>query len=205
MISGVTDTDFTSAYIAKAQPFAQPVLRHLRQLILAQSPRIDEASKWSAPAFVYKGTIVCMMAAFKAHVTFGFWYGRMVTGGTGVENAAMGSFGRIASLADLPSDAELARMVANSLDLIDRGVKPPQFENKKPPKPPAETPPSLANAIAENADASLVWDSFGPGARREYCEWIDDAKRDETRDKRVAQAVAWIAEGKKRNWKYENC
>lgn len=199
-------SNFTTSYIDRAQPFAQPILSHIRTLVLAANPEIVEAKKWSVPAFTYKGTIVCMMGAFKSHATLGFWYGKLVTGGTGVEDAAMGSFGRITSLADLPSDADLARFVTNSCDLIDRGIKPPQFEAKaKPPKAAIETPDGLVNALADNEAAAQVWAGFPPGAQREYCEWIVEAKRQETRDKRTAQAIEWIADGKKRNWKYEVC
>lgn len=195
--------DFTAAYIERAQPFAQPILLHLRALVCSASPEIADAKKWSVPAFVYKGKMVCMMAAFKQHTTFGFWYGNMVTGGTGVEQAAMGSFGRIVSLSDLPSDEEILRMVANSLDLIDRGVKPPQFDAKKPPKPAIEATAELTAALDANQAAAEIWAGFSPSAQRDYSEWIADAKRAETRDKRIGQAIAWIAEGKKRNWKYE--
>jgi uncharacterized protein YdeI (YjbR/CyaY-like superfamily) len=191
--------------IAKAQPFAQPILSHLRALVHAHCPDGAEAIKWSHTAFTYKGRIVAMTAAFKEHATLGFWYGRMVTGGTGYEDAAMGSFGRLTSLANLPADAVLAEMVINSIALIDQGVKPPQFAAKKPPKPEAEVPPALGSALSANAIAQPVWDGFTPGQRREYCEWIADAKRDETRDARVVQAISWIAEGKKRNWQYEKC
>jgi uncharacterized protein YdeI (YjbR/CyaY-like superfamily) len=193
------------AQIAKAAPFAQPILTHIRALMHAHLPEGEEAKKWSAGAFTYKGTIVAMMAGFKGHVIFGFWYGKAVTGSTGQENAAMGSFGRITSLADLPADAEIARMIRASVDLIDAGVKPPQFATRKPPKPEAPLLPALAEGLAGNTAASKVWAGFTNAQRREYCEWVAEAKRDETRDKRVAEAVGWIAEGKTRNWKYQNC
>ena len=196
----------TDALIAKAQPFARPILEHIRALMHQHLPEGAEEKKWSAAAFTYKGSIVSMMMGFKEHATFGFWYGKAVTGGTGHEDAAMGSFGKMKSLADLPSDEALAKMIAKSVELIDAGVKPPQFAGeKKPPKLEAEVPPALAGAVAANPTAQGVWDKFTPGQRREYCEWIGEAKRDETRDKRIVEAIGWIAEGKKRNWKYENC
>ncbi len=204
IIAGVSE-DFVTGYIARAQPFAQPILLHIRDIVRAVSPEISEAKKWSMPAFTYKKGTVCGMAAFKAHVALSFWYGPMVTGGTGVERDAMGNFGRIASLADLPSDEELHRMVAASIELIDRGVKPPQFERAASPSGIAETPAVLVAALAGNSAAQAVWDGFPPGTRREYCEWISEAKRSETRDKRLAQTIEWIAEGKRRHWKYEVC
>jgi uncharacterized protein YdeI (YjbR/CyaY-like superfamily) len=192
-------------YIARAQPFATPILMHLRALAHRHLPDGEETMKWGHATFTHKGVIVCSMGAFKAHVTFGFWYGKAVTGGTGYENAAMGSFGRITTHADLPPDADLARMIAQSVALIDAGVKPPQFAQKKPPKPEAEVPPALAAALAANPDAQIVWAGFAPGQRREYCEWIAEAKREETRDKRIVEAVEWVKAGKTRNWKYQNC
>ena len=193
------------AYITKAQPFAQPLLGHFRSLLHQHCARIEEAIKWGFPAFTHNGTIVATMAAFKAHASFGFWYGKMVTGETGPDGPGMGSFGRLTSLADLPSDDALATMIGQSIALIDAGVKPMHYASRKPPKPEAEVPSALGTALAANTSAQAVWDAFAPGQRREYCEWIADAKRDETRAKRVADAVGWIAEGKKRNWKYENC
>jgi uncharacterized protein YdeI (YjbR/CyaY-like superfamily) len=193
------------AMIAAAQPFARPILSHIRALAHDACPTGEEAVKWGHAAFTYNGTIIAMLGAFKEHATFGFWYGRMVTGGTGYEDAAMGSFGRLQSLADLPADGALTAMISNSMVLIDRGVKPPQFAVKKTPKPEAEVPPALAAALSSHAAAHDIWQGFAPGQRREYCEWISDAKREETRAARLDQAINWIAEGKKRNWQYEKC
>lgn len=193
------------AYIARAQPFAQPLLSHIRTLMQQSAAPLDEAIKWGFPAFLHKGTIVATMAAFKAHASFGFWYGRLVTGDTGHEGPGMGSFGRLTVLADLPADEAIAAMIAQSVALIDAGVKPPHVAEKKPPKPEAAPHPALAAALAASAAAQAVWDGFAPGQRRGYCDWITEAKRDETRDKRIALAVEWIAQGKIRHWKYENC
>ncbi len=193
------------ALIARAQPFAVPILTHIRNLMHAHLPEGAEAKKWSMSAFTYKGTIVATMAAFKGHAAFGFWYGKAVTGGTGYEDTAMGSFGRITSLDDLPRDEDIARMIRSSVSLIDAGEKPPQFKAKKPTKPEAEVPSALAVALGRSDAAGDAWNAFTAAQRREYCEWVAEAKRDETRDKRVAEAVGWIAEGKTRNWKYQNC
>lgn len=193
------------AYVAKAQPFAQPILTHLRLVTGSACPDGAEAVKWGMPALTYKGSIVTTMAAFKAHVAFGLWYGEAVTGGTGAERDAMGSFGKITSLADLPDDVTIAAMVMATIALIDQGVKPNRSERPASPKPEAEVPAVLATALAAHPEAKAVFDGFAPGQRREYCEWIADAKREETRDKRVAEALGWIADGKTRNWKYQNC
>lgn len=192
-------------YFAKAQEFAQPVLGHIRSLMHEHCPNVQEAIKWGFPAFTYNRTIIATMAAFKGHASAGFWYGKMVMGDTDHQAPGMGSFGRLTSVADLPSDEALAAMIAKSMALVDAGVKPPHYATKSPPKPEAEVPSALSAALSVDAVAQAVWGAFAPGQRREYCEWIADAKRDETRAKRVAEAVGWIAAGKKRNWKYENC
>ncbi len=206
IVAGMSPDPRIDAIIAKAQPFARPILSHLRGLAHVHCPNGEEDVKWGMFAITYKRVILCFVGAFKTHVTFGFWYNKMVTGGTGHEDSAMGSFGKIKSLADLPSDIDLARMIRTSVELIDAGVKPPQFDKPaKSPKPEATVPTALAAALVENHAAQSAFNAFAPGQRREYCEWIADAKRAETRDKRIAQAVEWIAEGKTRNWKYVKC
>lgn len=192
------------AYIAKSKPFAQPILEHARALTHKYCPEGEEAMKWSSPSFLYKGKIMCGMAAFKEHATFGFWYGELVTGGPAL--GAMGSFGRLEKVEDLPDEKALAAMFAKAKKLIDDGVKPPHMEGRgKHPKPEIGMTPEFAKALAGNVAAQAAFDGFPPSAQREYLEWIVEAKREETRDKRIAQAVEWLAEGKRRNWKYENC
>lgn len=194
------------AYIARAQPFAQPILAALRTRINAALPEVEETLKWGAPAFVYKGKILCNMAGFKAHATFGFWHGAMVTGGTGARMTAMGDLGRITDVAQLPDDRTFAAWVAKARQLIDEGVKPPHVEGKgKHARPEVEMTPAFRAALDANAKAGAVYDGFPPSAQRDYLEWIAEAKREETRIKRIAQAVEWLAEGKRRHWKYQNC
>lgn len=190
------------AYIAKAQPFAKPILEHIRAVIHATNPDVVEAIKWGMPAFIYKGKNLAGIASFKAHATLGFWSGNVVAEALGKAGDAMGSFGRITSLADLPGEEALREMIAKASALIDAGsARGP----KRKPRPELPVPPALDTALNANLAARAAFDAFPPSARREYVEWIIDAKRDETRAKRLAQAVEWIAEGKKRNWKYENC
>lgn len=192
------------AYIAKAAPFAQPILTHLRELIHRTLPGAEESIKWSMPAFVLDGGPLANMAAFKAHASFGFWRHAEVMG-TPEREGAMGSLGRLTSVDDLPSDDELAALIAEAARLIRDKVSDPRRAVAKPKKPEAEVPSALAVALSANAAAQQVWGAFPPSHRREYCEWVAEAKREETRDKRVAQAIEWIAEGKDRNWKYKNC
>lgn len=190
------------AYIARQAVFARPILEHLRAVVHAACPQIEETLKWGAPSFTYKGGIVAGMAGFKAHVALNFWKGTLVTGDMPGQAEAMGQFGRIGSLDDLPDRATLEALVKKAVTLADQGVKAPRGKH---PKPALETPADLAAALDENPAARAVFDGFPPGARREYVEWITGAKRAETRTKRLAQAVEWLAEGKRRNWKYENC
>ncbi len=192
------------AYIAKSRPFAQPILNAVRASVHAHCAEIEETIKWGSPSFVYKGKIMCSMAAFKEHATFGFWHGELVTGRPDL--GAMGSFGRLGSIADLPGDKALAAMFAKAIGLIDSGVKPPHVEGRgKHPKPELEMVPAFRSALDANPAAKTIYDGFPPSQQREYLDWVAEAKRDETRDKRIAQAVQWLSEGKRRNWKYENC
>ncbi|NIJ21879.1 uncharacterized protein YdeI (YjbR/CyaY-like superfamily) [Sphingomonas naasensis] len=189
------------SYIAGRAEFAQPILAWLRERVHAACPDITESIKWSMPAFTYKGRPLANMAAFKAHATFGFWYRDAMA--TGREGEAMGQYGRIETLADLPTADAFEAQIREAAARIDSGEKPARAA--KPPKPEAEVPPELAEGLAGDAKAAATFEGFPPGCRREYCEWIAEAKRPETKAKRVAEAVAWIREGKRRNWKYENC
>lgn len=191
------------AYIAKSADFAQPILTHLRQVVHSACPEVEETIKWGMPHFMYGGKLMAGMAAFKAHCTFGFWQ-RDAVAGTGKNDEAMGQFGRITSLKDLPSKAELARLVKKATAFTDSGEKPVRAP-KAPPKPPPETPEDLSAALKRNAAARKTFEAFPPSHRREYIEWITEAKRPETREKRLAQTLEWLAEGKSRNWKYERC
>lgn len=191
------------AYIERQAEFARPILEKLRETVHAACPECEEALKWSMPAFMYKGSILAHMAAFKAHATFGFWQAKQVVGETGREREAMGSFGRIERLEDLPDDATMHALVAKAKALIDSGAKTPR--PAKHPKPALETPADLEEALAANPAARATYDNFPPSSRRDYIEWLVEAKRPETRAKRLAQAVEWMSEGKKRHWKYEQC
>jgi uncharacterized protein YdeI (YjbR/CyaY-like superfamily) len=187
------------AYIAKAAPFAQPILTHLRALVHATVEELDETVKWGMPHFVYKGKNLAGIAAFKAHTAF-------IVHGEGRQGDAMGQYGKIASLAELPKDKELAAKLLDAKARIDSegtALKP----RTAPKAPMAEIPmpEDFAGELARLQGARERFDAFAPSHRREYLEWIVEAKRPETRAKRIAQAAEWIAEGKKRNWKYENC
>jgi uncharacterized protein YdeI (YjbR/CyaY-like superfamily) len=188
------------AYIANAAPFAQPILERLREAVHAACPECEETLKWRSPSFLYRGAILCGMAAFKEHAMFGFWKGALIDTG-GPKEAAMGQFGRLTSVADLPAKRELARYIRQAMALEDAGVKTPRTKTGKP-KPSPEPPEDLVRALARDKRARATFEGLSPSHRREYVEWILEAKREETRKRRLAQAVAWLAEGKPRNWKY---
>jgi uncharacterized protein YdeI (YjbR/CyaY-like superfamily) len=189
-------------YIAKAPPFARPILEHLRERVHAVVPDVEEAIKWSAPGFTLDGKILLMMAAFKAHAALNFWRGQEIGDGT-PKAGAMGQFGRLTSVNDLPPDKEFDTLIREAAALAR--TAPAARKTKHSPKPPPEMHPEFAAALAKAPKAKAALDGFSPSARREYLEWIAEAKQDATRQKRIATAVEWLSEGKRRNWKYESC
>ena len=190
------------AYIDASADFARPILAHLRAVVHDACPDVEETIKWGFPHFTRHG-IVCSMASFKAHCAFGFWKGALVVGAGAAGEEAMGQFGRIRSVADLPPDATLRAYVAEAARLNEAGVKPPTRARKRESAAAAAVPDALSRALDAHPTAAGVFAGFSPSQRREYAEWVADAKSDATRDRRVATAVEWIAEGKARNWKYE--
>jgi uncharacterized protein YdeI (YjbR/CyaY-like superfamily) len=192
------------AYIAKQKDFAQPILTHLREVVHAACPDVEETMKWSSPHFDYKGSMMCAMAGFKQHAIFGFWKGKLMKGVSPNRNnggEAMGNYGRLTSVKDLPNRRELTALIKQAMRLNDEGIV--VARPKKAAKPAPTVPAALKAALAKNRKAAAQFAAFSPSQRREYVEWIDEAKRDETKAKRVAQAIEWIAEGKGRNWKYQ--
>ena len=190
------------AYIARAQPFARPILEKVRERVHAVVPGVEEAVKWSMPAYTVGGKILLITAAFKAHMALNFWRGQELRGEEANADA-MGQFGKIKSLDELPPDAELDRLIREAADLAKAAPAP--RKTKHAPKPAPELHPEFAAALAKAPKAKAALDSFPPSARREYLEWIAEAKQDATRQKRIANAVEWLSEGKRRNWKYESC
>jgi uncharacterized protein YdeI (YjbR/CyaY-like superfamily) len=197
-------------YIAKAAPFAQPVLAHLRALVHRACPEVVEEIKWGRPFFLHRGTILCNISGFKEHCSFGFWgaeIGRVLREDGVLQAGGMGSLGRITSLKDLPPEKQLLGYIRQAAALIERG----QGENRvvmarrvvKAPKPPVEAPAEFTSALKQNKAANAAYGALSPSCKREYAEWIAEAKRPETRERRIAQAVEWISEGKQRNWKYQ--
>jgi uncharacterized protein YdeI (YjbR/CyaY-like superfamily) len=191
------------AYIAKSGEFAQPIMTYLRETVHATCPEVEETIKWGFPHFMYKG-MFCSMAAFKAHCALNFWKGTFwIEGGDVKAQEAMGQFGRITTLKDLPPKKILVGYLKKAMQDNDADIKPAP----KPKAPPRElvVPHDFTKALKKQAAAFKHFTAFTPGAKREYVDWLEEAKTEATRLRRMEQAVEWIAEGKKRNWKYENC
>ena len=188
-------------YIANARPFARPILRHLRKLFHQGCPDLEETIKWGMPHFDYQGEMMVGMSAFQSHCGFGFWKASLLFDTGDKSPEAIGQFGRIRTLADLPSDAKIVRLVKAAAKLNAEGVKV-----KRPkPKPRAALlmPADLAKALAKNRKANAAFAALTPGQRREYIEWLTDAKREATRVARLAKAMAQIAEGRPLYRKYQ--
>ena len=188
------------AYIAKAKPFAQPILRHIRKAVHAGCPDVEETIKWSTPHFGWHG-MLCAMAAFKEHVRFGFWKGELL--GLGGDASGMTQFGRITSIDDLPSEKKLVALVKKAAKLNADGVKSPRLARPASPKT-VEVPDYMLDALKTDNKARQVFDGFSPSHRREYIEWITEAKRLETRTRRLETMLVWLKERKPRNWKYQS-
>jgi len=194
-------------YIGEAAEFAQPILEHLRALVHSGCPEVEETIKWRFPTFMHKG-MLCGMAAFKQHCTFGFWKHTLIINQNPATKAkaeeAMGQMGKITSLSDLPPDKVLIGYIKQAIQLNEQGIKVPRVAK---PKTDRELiiPPSLASALKRNKKAQRTFENFSPSHKREYIEWITEAKREETRAKRLETTVTWLEEGKPRNWKYMNC
>lgn len=187
------------AYIERSAPFAQPILEHIRSVMHEACPDVEETMKWNMPHFMYQG-MLGGMSAFKAHCAFGFWKGKLVV--PEQEREAMGQFGRIETIRDLPPRRKFVGYVKKAMKLNQEGVAAPRA-TRATPKKALPVPPDLARALGRSRKAKATFDAFPASHRREYIEWITEAKREETRARRVAQAVEWMAEGKARHWKYQ--
>ncbi|HCW06513.1 MAG TPA: hypothetical protein DGG95_04010 [Cytophagales bacterium] len=193
------------AYIDKSAEFAKPILIHLRELVHKACPEVQEVIKWGFPNFDHKG-VMCNMAAFKQHCSFGFWKASMMDDPKGLikssDKGSMGNFDRITSLKDLPSDKTLLDFIKQAVALNENGVK------RKVKVTPAgsktiATPAYFQKELNKNKVANEVFKNFSYTNRKDYIEWLEEAKTEETRNKRMAQAIEWIEEGKARNWKYQ--
>jgi len=191
------------AYIARSADFAKPILLHLRKLVHTACPDVEETMKWSFPHFMQKG-MLCGMAGFKQHCSFGFWKASLIFGdGTSSDNT-MGHFGRLTALSDLPADKVLIGYIKKAVELNEAGIKVPAKPKSKAKKD-LVVPPYFLAALKKNKKALAAFGGFSYSHKKEYVQWITEAKREETRNKRIATALEWLAKGKPRNWKYMNC
>ncbi|KFN42826.1 YdeI/OmpD-associated family protein [Arenimonas oryziterrae] len=192
------------AYIEKSAEFARPILRHLREVVHAACPETEEAIKWGMPHFLYQGGLLCGFAAFKKHCSFGFWKGAQVVADA-ADESAMGQFGCLTELSQLPSKKVLTAYIHKAMKIKRDGAAPAAAKKAAKPKPAPLPPADFLAAMGKKRKALACFEAFSPSHKREYIEWITEAKRDETRQRRIAQAVEWLAEGKPRNWKYMDC
>ena len=190
------------AYIAKSADFAKPILTHLREIVHSACPDVEETMKWSNPHFMYKG-MLGGMAAFKEHCVFGFWKGSLILDSkTASGEKAAGPFGRITKVADLPPKKIFAGYVKEAMRLNEEGVKAPSRMKSRAKTADVVVPDALAAALNKNSKAHETFNAFSPSHKREYAQWIAEAKGEDTRKRRVETAVEWMAEGKPRNWEY---
>lgn len=198
------------AYIAKSKDFAKPILNHLREVVHRACPDVEETMKWSFPHFDYKGEMMFSMAAFKEHMAMGFWKGSIMKDPDKIldkdREQAMGHFGRITAMKDLPSDKILTKYIKEAMRLNDEGIKLP-VKKKASEKEKKEfvVPDYFLKALSKNKAAKKVFDGFSYSKKKDYVEWLTEAKTDETRNKRMATSLEWLSEGKPRHWKYQNC
>ena len=189
------------AYIARSADFAKPILTHIRTVVHQACPEVEETIKWGVPHFDYKG-MMCGMAAFKQHCTFGFWKGSLVLGANRKDVDGMGQFGRLEKVTDLPPKKTLVGYIRKAKQLNDERVAAPHIA-KRGKRPAIEMPDYFRAALNKNKTAKATFDAFSPSHRREYLEWITEAKTEATRNKRMETALEWISQGKSRNWKYQ--
>ena len=190
------------AYIARKAPFARPILEHVRKRVHAVVPNAQETLKWGAPAFTIDGKILLITAAFKEHAVLNFWRGQELRG-EAAQADAMGQFGKLRSIDDLPADKDLDALILTAAEIT--ATAPAPRKPKHAPKPPPELHPEFAAALGAAPKAKATLDSFPPSAQRDYLDWVAEAKQPATRAKRIETSIEWLSEGKRRHWKYQNC
>jgi uncharacterized protein YdeI (YjbR/CyaY-like superfamily) len=189
------------AYIEKSADFAKPILNYLRDVVHDACPQVHETVKWSMPFFEHHG-LLAMMAAFKQHCGFGLWNGGMVLDKGARSQDAMGQFGRITSIKDLPPRRVLLGYIREAARLNEEGKKAPPKARKKTDRV-LELPDYFTAALRRNKQALANFEAFSYTKRKDYVDWLIEAKTEATREKRLATALEWIGENKGRNWKYE--
>ena len=201
---GARDTRIDT-YISSSADFARPILTYLRDLIHEACPDVEETMKWSRPHFLYKG-MLCAISAFKEHCCLASGIGarhrkrhgrqRKRNGSVWTDHPALGSPLQKGSHRVRPRGDETERCWGE-IPLADAGESRPRRSWSFPTIWPVRT--------GGNPRAHATFENFSTSKKREYVEWLTEAKTPATRARRLETAVEWIAEGKSRNWKYSNC
>lgn len=194
-----------NAYILNAKPFAKPILEHIRNLVHAACPQVEEKIKWGFPHFDYKGQMMCSMAGFKQHCAFVFWKASLIDPALdkmAKSESAMGHLGRITDLNKLPSDKTIMRWIKKAMQLNDAGIKISKSKPSEKKKSELIIPDDLFSALNKNKHAIKAFSKFSYSQKNEYIQWVEEAKTEATRNKRIETTVIWVSEGKIRNWKY---
>jgi uncharacterized protein YdeI (YjbR/CyaY-like superfamily) len=189
-------------YILKSADFAKPILIHLRELVHKTCPNVEEKIRWGFPQFDYKNEVMCSMAAFKQHCAFSFWKASLIEGLRQTEKESMGNIGRITIIKELPSDKKLTGFIKQAMKLNEQGIKVPK-KTRALEKKELIVPDYFIKTLSKNKKALQVFEKSSYSYKKEYIDWIAEAKTEETRNKRIVTALKWISEGKGRNWKYE--
>ena len=191
------------AYIERTAPFARPVLELLREAAHAACPNVEETIKWGVPHYEHKG-ILFGTPAFKAHIRCVIWKSALIRKQLGAtDQKALAELAKMTGPSDLPPSKAIVTIIKTAVALNDAGVKTAR------PKPAAKArvvvPSYLRTALVKTPKAKVAFEAFSPSHKREYIEWITEAKQEATRERRLKQAIEWMAQGKARNWKYMNC
>lgn len=201
MSCGEGNSKSVDNYIAKAPEFARPICEALRKLIHKAAPELRETIKWSSPCFEGRG-LICGLGAFQKHVRLFFFKGAQVPDPDGVfadgEDNASGRSAKFFSLEEIPVK-KLERLIRAAAQLDAEGkVKPPPRARR----PELPMPKEFAATLKRSPKARTYFETLSPSCRREYVEWISAAKRDETRERRLAEAIEMLSEGRRRNEPY---
>ena len=200
------------AYISEAEAFAQPFLKTIRKWVHTACPEVEETLKWGFPHFLFHG-ILCSMAGFKEHCRFLFWKGSILSDPEGIldpdRNEGVGHLGRLTEISQLPAEEIFLQYIHEAMRLNQAGVKVTTVEaeseanvRKIKPKAALIVPDDFSEALKKNKKAWTVFAGFSPTNKKDYVEWIEEAKTEKTRTSRLETSLIWISEGKPRNWKY---
>src|SRR5438270_1264994 len=175
--------------LANAPEGTRPILVRLRRIFRQASPKLEEAIKWGVPCYLFKGP-VGGFAAYKQHVSWGLWKSRALNDPEGLLGRGVSVMaGKITKVSEIPPAAKIIALIEQVIALNEAGIKSP-----KPPEP--ELPADFAAAMKKAGKAARHYAAFTPARKWQYVNWVTQAKRAETRAKRIEIAVERIGEGK---------